>query len=104
MAAAGRFDDARWIGSYWTRDNAVEVDLVGTSRRDGGQVGLVGSVKWRDTRPFDAADASALATAVDRVPGAASGTTTVAVSRTGFTDGLAVDVQLGPEEIVDALR
>ena len=104
MAAAGRFDDTRWIGSYWTRDNAVEVDLVGTSRRDGGRVGLVGSVKWRDTRPFDAADASALATAVERVPGAASGTTTVAVSRTGFTDGLAVDVQLGPDAIVDALR
>lgn len=104
MAHRGRFDDARWVSSYWTRDNTVEVDLVGTSDRDGGQVGLIGAITWRRSRPFGAADAASLAEASPTVPGVGPSTTTVAVSRTGFTDDVPLDVQLGPDELVDALR
>lgn len=103
MAASGRFDDTRWVGSYWTRGNDVEVDLVGTSDRDGGQVGLVGSIKWRDQRPFDTADGRSLRDAATHIDGAGPTTTTVAVSRTGFDGDPQADVCLGPEDIVAAL-
>ena len=96
-----RLGDARFVGSYWTRDNSVEVDLVGGRTADRAlSVDFVGSIKWRERAPFDADDLRALTAARERVPGAGPQTRLVGVSRSGFsTDGL--DVTLDPADLVD---
>lgn len=100
-----RFGEARYAGAYWTRDNRVEVDLVG------GRAGMapvaidfVGSIKWRDGAPFDRTDAAALASARAAVPGADETTRLVGVSRSGFDAAGALDVRLGPAELLRAWR
>lgn len=103
LGSVGQFDDARWVGSYWTKNNDVEVDLVGTARRDGGPVGLIGAIKWREQRPFGPADGQALHAAASHIEGAGPATVTVGVSRTGFEPAPQVDVCLGPDDLVAAL-
>ena len=100
-----RFGEARLVGAYWTRDHSVEVDLVGTDR-DGpdAQVAFTGAVKWRASRPFDADDAGLARRLGREVPGWQPTTSTVGVSRTGFTDDAALDVALGPDELLAAWR
>lgn len=79
------------IGSYWTRSGDVEVDLVGVDRWPGpSHVGLVGSVTWRDTGPFDRRDAAALVRHRGEVPGG-EGAALVAVSRSGALDAGLLD-------------
>ncbi|MGQ0575073.1 MAG: ATP-binding protein [Pseudonocardia sp.] len=99
-----RFGDTRHIGSYWTRSNDVEVDVVGAAEaRPRDRVGLVGSVKWRESVPFGAADLRDLLRAREHVPGADASTLLLAVSRTGV-EVSGVDVHIGPTELVDAWR
>jgi uncharacterized protein len=94
--------DAHTIGSYWTRDGNTEVDLVGvdgtgTRRR----VALVGSIKWRQQRPFDGRDASSLAAQLPLVPGTDDTTLLVAVSASGF-DVRDIPIRLGPADLLNA--
>jgi hypothetical protein len=94
---------ARDFGGYWTRANDVEVDLVGVADRQRVQhIAAVGSVTWRDGQPFSTADAAKLRRAASTVPGADDTTTLVAVSRSGFVDGLGEVVQLGPDDLLRA--
>ena len=94
--------DAHTIGSYWTRSGSVEVDLVGTSgTAKRTTVSLVGSIKWRERRPFSGADAQQLAVASATVPGVSSDTILVAVSSSGF-DVKDIPVRLGPNELLEA--
>ena len=86
MIPDARFGDAASVGAYWTIDNAVEVDLVGADRRDppAKRVSFIGSIKWRDRRPVDQTDHTALIRSAARVPGTdPAKTRTVAVSRLG---------------------
>jgi len=96
-----RFGDTVHVGSFWTRSNDVEVDLVGgASPLPPTPVAFIGSIKWRERRPFGRDDLAQLTNARTRVPGA-GGARLVGVSRSGFsTDGL--DVALGPDDIVRA--
>jgi uncharacterized protein len=94
--------DAHTVASYWTRDGRTEVDLVGidgngTKRR----VSFIGSIKWRQRRPFSGADASALAAQLPLVPGVDARTALLAVSSSGF-DVRDVPVTLGPAELLQA--
>lgn len=97
-----RLGDAAFVGGFWTRDGSVEVDLVGGPTIEALQtIEFVGSIKWRERKPFNREDLAALQQLRTRVPGADDATPLVGVSRNGFdVDGL--DVMLGPDELVDA--
>lgn len=96
-----RFGDALHVGSFWTRNSDVEVDLVGgAAALPPTPVSFVGSVTWRERQPFGSHDLTSLANARTRVPGAERARL-VGVSRAGFsTDGL--DVALDPDDVVQA--
>jgi AAA+ ATPase superfamily predicted ATPase len=100
-----RFGGARFVGGYWTRDNRVEVDLVGGATPAAPEaLDFVGSIKWRDDAPFDRSDAVALAAAQARVPGADERTRLVGVSRGGFEQADALDATLSADDLLDAWR
>lgn len=100
-----RFGDACYVGAYWNRTGTVEVDLVGGDEWPVAErVGFLGSVKWRQARPFGRSDALALAARRDDVPGAGDGTLLVGVSSRGFDDDAPLDVRLSAEELIDAWR
>lgn len=100
-----RFGESRHVSGYWTRDNQIEVDLVGAREdRDPKRATLVGSIKWRDNEPFDRHDTKTLQDHRNHVPRADSDTLLVGVSRQGFDDNLGLDVQFGADDIVGAWR
>jgi hypothetical protein len=101
LSAADTFDAYPVIGSYWTRTNDPEIDVVGGDRSPvAGRITAVGSIKWHDEAPFDAHDLARLTYHRDRLPGAAPDTKLLAVSRTGCAvDGLPV---IAPTELINA--
>lgn len=100
-----RFGTARHVGGYWTRDNRLEVDLVGgVAPSAPTPVAFVGSVKWRRDDVFGREDLAALAALAGRVPGADQKTALVGVSRTGFERSGALDVALTAQDLLDAWR
>lgn len=93
----------RVIGGYWTRTNNPEVGLIGGDREPvAKQIAFVGSVKWRDSQPFDERDLAELMTHRSQVPGAAESTPLVAVSRSGSR--VTTPLVLGPEDLLAAWR
>ena len=100
--------DAGWpqtgaVGGWWNRQNKPEIDLVGADRRPvASQVHFVGSVKWYENKPFTSRDYDDLTHDATAVPGATPGTPLVAVSRTGFADGLPLAAQWGPDDLLHA--
>lgn len=100
-----RFGSARYVGSYWNRTGSAEVDLVGGDARPAArQIGFVGSVKWRQERPFGRSDAVDLAKARDRVPGADASTRLVGVSSRGFEADAPLDESIDAADLVAAWR
>lgn len=98
-----RFGGARHVGAYWDRAGAVEIDLVGGDRRPvAKRVDFVGSVKWRENRPFSRADGLALAGVREKVPGGSDETRLVGVSAEGFEADAPLDVRLNPEDLIAA--
>ncbi len=94
--------DAHTVASYWTRDGRTEVDLVGVDGNGSKRrVSFVGSIKWRQRRPFSGTDASALAAQLPMVPGVDDRTRLLAVSSSGF-DVRDVPITLGPAELLQA--
>lgn len=88
------------IGSYWTRSNSIEIDIVGADR---GPVAkrllFLGSIKWLERSPFDRHDLVALqrhrASITDEpVP-------LVVLSRSGVDAG-GLDASYGPAELLRA--
>ncbi len=97
-----RFGVAEFVGAFWTRDNSVEIDLVGgRALPTSEQIDFVGSIKWRERGDFGRRDISTLIQHRALVPGATDDTLLLGVSRNGFTvDGL--DIRLTAEDIVAA--
>ena len=94
--------DAHTVASYWTRDGRTEVDLIGIEGNGSKRrVSFIGSIKWRQRRPFSGADASALAAQLPLVPGVDDRTVLLAVSSSGF-DVRDVPITLGPAELLEA--
>jgi uncharacterized protein len=94
--------DAHTVASYWTRDGRTEVDVVGIDGNGSKRrVSLIGSIKWRQRRPFSGADASALAAQLPLVPGVDDRTVLLAVSSSGF-EVRDVPITLGPAELLKA--
>jgi len=91
------------VGGWWNRRNNPEIDLVGADRRPvATQVNFVGSIKWYDNKPFTSRDYDRLAEDATAVPGATRDTPLVAVSRTGFADGLPLAARWGPDDLLRA--
>jgi uncharacterized protein len=93
---------AQAIGSYWTRTNSIEIDIVGADREPVARKLLfLGSIKWLEQSPFDAHDLVALqrhrAILTDEpLP-------LVAVSRSGI-EGPGLDAAYGPADLITAWR
>ncbi|MFG1873502.1 ATP-binding protein [Sphaerisporangium sp. NPDC049003] len=97
----GRLPSAEAIGSYWTRSNDVEIDIVGADRTPiAKELRFVGSIKWLESA-FDAHDLQELVR--HRAALTDHPLPLVAVSRGGATcDGLTA--LYGPEELITAWR
>ena len=108
MEPATLFGASR-IGSYWTRTNVPQVDLVGMDDAGPPAVRFIGSIKWRDSdrlgRP-DANDLLAMAVpdAAGRggVPGVTAATPIIGVSRSGFMPSHGLALALGPDDLLAA--
>jgi len=96
-----RFGVARHVGGYWTRNNAIEIDLVGTDRPDPRSIAFVGSVKWRERARFGPRDTRELIRLRSAVPGAEDALL-VGVSRSGFTADAGLDIALTPADLIEA--
>lgn len=86
------------IGSWWNRDNSVEVDIVAVSRQ---QVTAVGTIKWRERKAISSAEVSALAQARNTIPNAA-GADLIAVCPAGLRPGVHVDGLFTPDDLLTA--
>lgn len=96
-----RLGSALHVGSYWSRDNRVEVDLVGAAEPAAPTaVSFVGSVKWREQSPFDRRDVHALVAQRTAVPGAETAAL-VGVSRSGFVSD-ELDAAFDPDALLGA--
>ncbi|WP_199039727.1 ATP-binding protein [Glycomyces salinus] len=88
------------VGSYWTRRNDVEIDIVIADRAPiAEELRAIGSIKWRDEAPFDLRDLTSLenhrsSLTDEPIP-------LIAVSRSGVT-AKRVDGAYGPEELLSA--
>jgi AAA+ ATPase superfamily predicted ATPase len=97
-----KLPDAPVVGSYWTRTNDIEIDIVGADRQPvAREYRFLGSIKWLENSPFDDHDRAALtrhwAALTDQpVP-------LIAVSRSG-TSTTSLDAVYGPEDIIAAWR
>lgn len=99
-----QFGSAMYIGGYWTRDNRIEVDLVGGDKKGRAEtINFIGSIKWRDRSPFNREDLAGLLSQRDKVPGVTDDTMLVGVSRIGFSTN-ELDIKLGPEDLINAWR
>jgi hypothetical protein len=88
------------IGSYWTRSNDVEIDIVGADRQPvARQLLFLGSVKWLETAQFDDHDLVALQRQRDRV--SPEPVPLIAVSRPGAATNRA-DAVFVPEDLLTA--
>jgi hypothetical protein len=95
-----RFGAGEFVGSFWNRDNSIEVDLVGgRDQATCREIDFAGSIKWSKTDKFRRNDLSKLIQHRALVPGSSEKTLLVGVSRSGFdVDGL--DVHLNPEDLL----
>jgi len=102
--------DDRWpeteaIGGWWNRQNNPEIDLVGADREPVARhVHFLGSIKWLENGSFGRHEYESLVRDMLAVPGADTGTSLVAVSRSGVDDGLPLAAHWGPEELLAAWR
>src|SRR5690606_17626890 len=79
------------VGGWWNRKGDVEVDLVGADRRPAKTVTFIGSIKSRETAPFDLHDATKLVNQRSVVPGADQDAPLIAASRSGGSiDGITI--------------
>ena len=106
MIAGGdrRFGGARVVGGYWTKDNKVEIDLVGADRETPPvkSVAFVGTVKWRAGKALDGHDVADLERSSQQMRGVTEKTPVVAVSRTGFGNIAREIVRVSSDEILAA--
>ena len=87
------------VNPWWERSGTHEFDLVGA-----GHDGLplaAGSVKWRETQPFNDRDLAKLATARSVIPHAERASL-VAVSPHGVVSGVGVDMVLDAKDLLAA--
>ncbi|MDF1488242.1 ATP-binding protein [Tessaracoccus caeni] len=91
------------VGSYWTRSNNPEIDIVVADKAPIAKRILgVGSIKWRDDAPFDAHDRGTLYSHRLQLPGADDDTELLVVSRAGCAvDGV---THITPDQLLAAYQ
>jgi AAA+ ATPase superfamily predicted ATPase len=90
------------VGSYWTRSNDVEIDIVGADRGPiAGELLFLGSIKWLENAPFDNHDLVSLQHHRDRVT--SDPIPLIAVSRSGASTPH-LDATLSPEDLLEGWR
>jgi uncharacterized protein len=87
------------VSPWWERTGTHEFDLVGTEH--GGLPVAVGSVKWRETRPFSDRDLAKLAIARSVIPHAERASL-LAVSPWGLAPEVSVDMVLTADDLLAA--
>lgn len=97
-----RLPGAGYVGSYWTRTNDPEIDLIGADRRRSpAAVAFAGSIKWRDTAAFESGDLEHLITKSALVPGVGPSTPLIAVSRSGIErSARKLSLAIAPSDLV----
>ena len=96
-----RLGESRCVGSYWNRTGEPEVDVVlAAEPTSPTAVHWLGSIKWRDRKPFDRRDRERLAKTRGVVPGTAKDTPLLGISATGF-DSPGLDLELGPDDLIN---
>lgn len=91
------------VGSYWTRTNDPEIDIVVADRAPVARdVLAVGSIKWLEHAPFDSYDLNRLLGYRTQLPGATPDTPLVALSRSGCE--VAGVTGYDPSELLSAWR
>jgi len=91
------------IGGYWTRTNDPEIDLVGADAEPiARRISFVGSIKWRENRPFGERDLAELIAHRVKMPGADESTPMVAVARSGVA--VNSPTPIGPDDLLAAWR
>lgn len=88
------------VGSWWNRDNSLEYDIVAPAMT-GKKTLLLGSVKWRENKPFSDRDLDHLAEGRIAVPGAAAAPL-LAVCPAGIAEGVSPDLVLTPGDLLAA--
>lgn len=102
LLAYGASREGVYAGRYWTRTGVTEIDLVLGSRPTAPTpVVAVGSIKWRETRPFERRDGDELIRGSASVPGVSSDTELIGVSATGFSSS-GMDREIGPDDLLQA--
>lgn len=88
------------VGSYWTRSNDIEIDIVGADREPiAKQLLFLGSVKWLETSKFDDHDLVALQRHRDRIT--PEPVPLIAISRSG-TSATHTDAAFTPADLIEA--
>jgi len=92
------------VGSYWTRSNKPEIDIVVADRKPIAKtIFELGSIKWFENKPFSNSDLNQLIRDSVQVPGCTKETEFVIVSRAGFQTTSAPHIrQLSPEDLMRA--
>ena len=92
------------VGSYWTRTNNPEIDVViADTSPVAASIYAVGSIKWRSGSPFDNRDLSDLITHRGQLPGASVDTPLIVVPRSGCTVPAGPRLRIiEPDELVAA--
>lgn len=103
LGLGGEEGSSRVVGSYWTRTNVPEINVVVADKGPvAGAILGVGSIKWLEQQPFDGRDLNALVLHRAQLPGADGDTPLLVVSRSGC------DVQgvraYAPDELLEAWR
>lgn len=89
------------VGSYWTRTNDPEIDLIGADCSPvAKKITFVGSVKWLENKAFGIRDYDRLARHRDQLPGANEDTPLIAVSRSGSRTQEVTTIT--PDDLLDA--
>ncbi len=86
------------VGSWWNRDNSVEVDLVA---RDSRAVVALGTVKWRARQPIAKSDLATLAAARRSIPSSADAIL-IAICPAGTEDSAGADLSLDANDLLNA--
>ena len=87
------------VAPWWERSGTYEFELVGAGH--GGLPLAVGSVKWRESQPFNDRDLAKLATARSVISHAEQASL-LTVSPHGVAPGVSVDVALDAADLLAA--
>jgi uncharacterized protein len=107
IVADPAMSDVAEVARWWRRDGSAEVDIVVGDRIGvADRILAIGSIKWRNDRPFGVSDIADLYAARSIVPGCTDATLVIAATRTPIQQGLTdeIDRIFRPDDLVNSYR